>query len=69
MAQARRSETDANQQLQELRDALIQLAADLKAQQERVQALSAEQQTLDARLGEWRALHPQLDNDGLTRLL
>ena len=69
VAQARRSETDANQQLQELRDALIQLAADLKAQQERVQALTAEQQTLDARLGEWRALHPQLDNDGLTRLL
>ncbi|MFT0475914.1 AAA family ATPase [Pseudomonas antarctica] len=67
--QSRQSETDANQQLQEIRNALIQLAADLKAQQERQQALTTEQQSLDERLGEWRALHPELDDDGLTRLL
>ncbi|MFL1386256.1 AAA family ATPase [Pseudomonas tritici] len=69
VSQSRQSETDANKQLQEIHNALIQLAADLKAQQERQQALQAEQQSLDTRLGEWRALHPELDNDGLNRLL
>ncbi|WLH54449.1 AAA family ATPase [Pseudomonas tolaasii] len=69
VAQSRQRETDANQQLQELRTALVQLAADLKAQQERRQALHEEQQTLETRLGEWRARHPELDNDGLDRLL
>lgn len=69
VAQARQRETDANQQLQDLRNALVQLAADLKAQQERQQALTAEQHSLDERLGEWRALHPELDDEGLTRLL
>lgn len=66
---ARQSEADARQQLQETRNALVQLAADLKAQQERQQALTSEQHTLAERLGEWRSLHPELDNDGLTRLL
>ncbi|QOQ77588.1 AAA family ATPase [Pseudomonas poae] len=69
VAQSRQSETDANQQLQDIRGALIQLAADLKAQQERQAALSAEQHHLGERLGEWRTLHPELDDDGLTRLL
>ena len=69
VAQARQRETDANQQLQDLRNALVQLAADLKAQQERQQALTAEQHSLDERLSEWRALHPELDDEGLTRLL
>ncbi|NVZ50521.1 AAA family ATPase [Pseudomonas sp. B6002] len=66
---SRQSETDASKQLQEIHNALIQLAADLKAQQEREQALQAEQQTLSSRLGEWRALHPELDDAGLDRLL
>lgn len=69
VAQSRQSETDANHQLQETRNALIQLAADLKAQQDRQQALAAEQHTLGERLSEWRALHPELHDDGLTRLL
>ncbi|QJI12190.1 AAA family ATPase [Pseudomonas sp. ADAK22] len=69
VAQARQRETDANQQLQDLRNALVQLAADLKAQQERQQALTAEQHSLDERLSEWRALHPELDDEGLMRLL
>ncbi len=69
VAQSRQSETDANQQLQDTRDALIQLAADLKAQQERQQALQAEQQGLATRLQDWRALHPELDDEGLARLL
>ena len=67
--QSRQSESDANQQLQQTRDALVQLAADLKAQQERQQALQAEQHSLDARLNDWRALHPELDDAGLNRLL
>ncbi len=66
---SRQSETDASKQQQEIHNALIQLAADLKAQQEREQALQAEQQTLASRLGEWRALHPELDDAGLDRLL
>ncbi|MGU9813054.1 AAA family ATPase [Pseudomonas sp. LF052] len=69
VAQARQRETDANQQLQDLRNVLVQLAADLKAQQERQQALTAEQHSLDERLSEWRALHPELDDEGLMRLL
>jgi len=69
VVQARQSETDANQRLQDIRNQLIQLAADLKAQQEREQAFEAEQQSLDARTTEWRALHPELDDEGLARLL
>ncbi len=69
VAQSRQSEADANQQLQDIRNALIQLAADLKAQQDRQQTLHAEQHALATRLGEWRALHPDLDDAGLKRLL
>ncbi|MGF6094659.1 AAA family ATPase [Pseudomonas sp. 18175] len=69
VTQSRQRETDANQQLQDTRNALIQLAADLKAQQERQHALHTEQQALDTRINEWRALHPELDDSGLTRLL
>ena len=69
VTQSRQSETDANQQLQDTRNSLIQLAADLKAQQERQHALLVEQQHLETRISEWRALHPELDDVGLTRLL
>ncbi|PFG24306.1 exonuclease SbcC [Pseudomonas lurida] len=69
VTQSRQSESDASKQLQELHNALIQLAADLKALQERQQALQAEQYALDTRINEWRALHPELDDAGLDRLL
>ncbi len=69
VTQSRQSETDASKQLQEIHNALIQLAADLKAQQEREHALQAEQQALVTRISEWRALHPELDDAGLNRLL
>ncbi|RQO47651.1 AAA family ATPase [Pseudomonas sp. KBW05] len=69
VTQSRQSEADANKQLHELHNALIQLAADLNAQQERQQALQTEQHTLVSRIGEWRALHPELDDAGLARLL
>ncbi|KTC50656.1 chromosome segregation protein SMC, partial [Pseudomonas fluorescens ABAC62] len=66
---SRQSETDANQQLQLIHNELIQLAADLKANQARQHALHTEQQALDSRLAEWRALHPELDDSGLARIL
>jgi DNA repair protein SbcC/Rad50 len=69
VAQSRQREADANQQVQDIRNALIQLAADLKAQQDRQHTLQSEQQALATRLCEWRALHPELDDAGLKRLL
>ncbi|MEX5512625.1 AAA family ATPase [Pseudomonas paralactis] len=69
VAQSRQSETDANQELHTVHTALVQLAADLKAEQDRQHALQAEQQALETRINEWRALHPDLDNQGLSRLL
>jgi exonuclease SbcC len=67
--QARQSEAQANQQLQDTRNERVQLAADLKARQERQQALHTEQQTLNERVSQWRTLHPELDDQGLARLL
>lgn len=69
VTQSRQSETDANKQLQEIHNALIELAADLKAQQEREHALQAEHHALATRISEWRALHPELDDAGLSHLL
>ncbi|MBB6287059.1 MULTISPECIES: AAA family ATPase [unclassified Pseudomonas] len=69
VVQSRQREADANLQLQDIRNQLIQLAADLKAHQERQQSFEAEQHTLEARTNEWRALHPELDDEGLARLL
>lgn len=69
VTQSRQSETDASKQLQEIHNALVQLAADLKAKQEREQALQAEQKALVTHISEWRALHPELDDAGLNRLL
>lgn len=69
VTQSRQSETDASKQLQEIHNALIQLAADLKAQQEREHTLQAEQKALVTRISEWRALHPELDDAGLNGLL
>ncbi|MGY2293328.1 AAA family ATPase [Pseudomonas sp. SDO528_S397] len=67
--QARLSETEATALLQTMHGELIERAADLKAQQERQHALHTEQQALDARLAEWHAQHPELDDAGLARLL
>lgn len=67
--QARHGEAEANQHLQDTRNQLVQLAADLKSQQERQQALETELLALNARLSDWRALHPELDDEGLARLL
>ncbi|CRM68899.1 Nuclease SbcCD subunit C [Pseudomonas sp. 37 R 15] len=69
VTQARQSEADASQELHAVHTALVQLVADLKALLERQQALETEQQALDTRINAWRAAHPELDDEGLARLL
>lgn len=67
--QARTAEATANQQLQTVRTRLVQLAAELKAQQERSQALETEDRELSGKIADWRAQHPELDDGGLEDLL
>ncbi|MET1068895.1 MAG: AAA family ATPase [Pseudomonas prosekii] len=67
--QARAAESAANQELQSVRTALVQLAAELKAQQQRSQALETEDRELSSKIADWRAQHPQLDDGGLEALL
>ncbi|URM26592.1 AAA family ATPase [Pseudomonas frederiksbergensis] len=67
--QARSAEATANQELQTVRTRLVQLAAELKAQQERSQALETEDRELSAKIADWRAQHPELDDGGLEELL
>ncbi|WP_260961358.1 SbcC/MukB-like Walker B domain-containing protein [Pseudomonas citri] len=67
--QARSAETTANQQLQQLRHDLVQQAAELKARLEQSQSLEAEHHALAAAIGQWRALHPALDDAALDSLL
>ena len=67
--QARQAQGQAEQQLHEVARQLIQLAAELKAAQQRQQSLEAESTELDTRIAAWRAEHPQLDDGGLEQLL
>ena len=67
--QARNAETTAHQELQTVRTQLVQLAAELKAQQERLSALETEDRELGSKIADWRALHPELDDGGLETLL
>ncbi|VVM62944.1 hypothetical protein PS662_01394 [Pseudomonas fluorescens] len=67
--QARSAQANADQELQTVRTRLVELAAELKAQQQRQQALETEDRDLSARIAEWRALHPELDDSGLDGLL
>ncbi|MGF0238313.1 AAA family ATPase [Rhodococcus sp. IEGM1300] len=67
--QARNAQTSANQELQTVRTRLVQLAAELKAQHDRRQALETEDHELSGKIGEWRAAHPELDDAGLETLL
>ncbi|MGF6330341.1 exonuclease SbcC [Pseudomonas sp. BS3782 TE3695] len=52
-----------------MRTRLVQLAAELKAQQERSQALETEDRELSAKIADWRAQHTELDDGGLEELL
>jgi exonuclease SbcC len=67
--QARAAEASANNELQSVREQRVQLAAELKAQQERLLALEAEHRELSGKVNDWRALHPELDDGGLETLL
>ena len=67
--QARNAETTAHQELQTVRTQLVQLAAELKAHQERHSALETEDRELGSKIADWRALHPELDDGGLETLL
>ncbi|WLH33390.1 AAA family ATPase [Pseudomonas sp. FP2196] len=67
--QARSAETTTVQELQNVRTQLVQTAAELKAQQERLQALESEDKDLAGKIADWRARHPELDDGGLEDLL
>ncbi len=67
--QARAAETSTAQELQSVRTQLVQIAAELKAQQQRLQALESEDKDLASKIADWRARHPELDDGGLEDLL
>ncbi|QZI73259.1 AAA family ATPase [Pseudomonas protegens] len=67
--QARSAQAKAQHEQHELQQQLIQLSAELKARQERLQALDSEQQQLTGSIEQWRAQHPELDDAGLQQLL
>ncbi|MBV4458795.1 AAA family ATPase [Pseudomonas sp. COR58] len=67
--QARSAEADTAYALQDLRTLQVQTAAELKAQQERRQALDTEDRELAGKIADWRARHPELDDGGLEDLL
>lgn len=67
--QARSAQAKALHEQQELQQQLIQLSAELKARQERLQALDSERQQLAGSIEQWRAQHPELDDSGLQQLL
>ncbi|SMQ24271.1 exonuclease SbcC [Pseudomonas helmanticensis] len=67
--QARNTETSTAQELQSVRTQRVQTGAELKAQQERLQALESEDQDLTGKIADWRAGHPELDDGGLEDLL
>lgn len=65
----RNHEASIARTLQETCTEAVQLAGELKANQAQQQALEQETQQLQAQLEQWRALHPELDDTGLQRLL
>lgn len=67
--QARIAATTTAQELQNVLTQQVRIAAELKAQQERLQALESEARELGGKITEWRARHPELDDGGLEDLL
>jgi len=67
--QARNAETSTAAQLQNVRTQQVQISAELKAQQERLQVLQSEDDELTQKIADWRARHPELDDGGLGDLL
>ncbi|NWL20791.1 AAA family ATPase [Pseudomonas umsongensis] len=67
--QARNTETTTATELQNLLTQRVRIAAELKAQQERLLTLESENRELSGKIAEWRARHPELDDGGLEDLL
>ena len=67
--QARASHTHASEALHDTNRQLIQLAAQIKAQHERLHALQHEHATLSAHVTQWRAAHSDVDDARLEQLL
>jgi len=67
--QARSTQATTAQELQQVRTQQVQIAAELKAQQERLQALENEDRDLTDKIADWRGRHPELDDGGLEDLL
>ena len=67
--QARNAETTMASELQNLRTQYVQIGAELKAQQERLQALQSEDNELTQKIADWRGRHPELVDGGLEDLL
>ncbi|WP_432669525.1 AAA family ATPase [Pseudomonas umsongensis] len=67
--QARNAETTTATELQNLLTQQVRIAAELKAQQERLHTLESESHELSGKIAEWRARHPELDDGGLEDLL
>ena len=67
--QTRSAQTLAEQTVQATANQLLQLAAELKSEQERQQALQQEHGNLSALLAQWRAQHGELDDRRLQQLL
>ncbi|MCI0910939.1 AAA family ATPase [Pseudomonas putida] len=69
LEQARALDAETAERLQALRNQGVQLAAELKANTQRQQALEQECQQLQHAVAQWRSEHPELDDSGLDRLL
>ena len=67
--QAREAEAAAVSALQDMHARSIQLAAELKSDEQQRQALQREQDELDSQISEWRGQHPELDDATLQTLL
>ncbi|QHF44678.1 chromosome segregation protein SMC [Pseudomonas sp. S35] len=67
--QARHAETGTVQALQDVNTQRVQIAAELKAQQDSLQTLEHEEADVAGKISEWRARHPELDDGGLDELL
>jgi exonuclease SbcC len=67
--QARNAESGTATELQNLLTQRVRIAAELKAQQERLHTLESENRELSGKIAEWRARHPELDDGGLEDLL
>ena len=66
---ARSASTATAHALQEAHTQGVQLASEFKANQQRRDGLEQEHQALQGQISQWRMAHPELDDQGLDRLL